>query len=82
MILIIMSAILGGAAGFSIFFPYGILVACGSAPLLGSLAASLAAAALLSRRIMQERQDGLAVERDLTPLHALAPQGRNAEPIT
>ena len=57
MILIVLAAILGGAAGFSIFLPYGLLVACGSAPLVGSLAASLAAASLLLRRTIQDRQD-------------------------
>jgi hypothetical protein len=82
MMLIVLAAILGGAAGFSIFVPYGILVACGSAPLAGSLAASLAAAVLYARRVLQDGEPGSVSEGNLTALHALASHAGKVESAT
>jgi hypothetical protein len=69
MILIVLAAILGGSAGFWAFSSYGILVAIGSAPLTGSLAASFAAAMLFVRRTVQDKQVGSG-EDGLKPFHA------------
>jgi hypothetical protein len=67
MILILLAAILGGTAGFTVLLPYGFFLACGAAPLFGSLAACVAASALFVRRMIKSDNIAPVREASFTP---------------